>query len=46
MDLDIVTLQEILKMLKNGDIRKNIIKEYTGDTIYKYFNTWLNELDF
>ena len=46
IDLDIVTLQEILKTLKNGDIRKNMIKEYTEDTIYNYFNRWLNELDF
>ena len=23
-----------------------MIKEYTGNKIYKYFNTWLNRLDF
>ena len=45
-ELDFITFSEILKMLNNGDLRKNIIKEYTEDTIYKYFNQWLNELDF
>ena len=45
-DSDIITFCELLKMINNGDLRKNIIKEYTEDTIYIYFNQWLNELDF
>ena len=47
-DLDVGTLSEYLKMVKNqiGDIRKNIVKEYTDDVLYKFFNKWLNELDF
>ena len=47
-DFDIETLSEYLKMIKNQskDIRKSIVKEYTDDVLYKYFNKWLNELDF
>ena len=47
-DLDIETLSAYLQMIKNQneDIRKNIVKEYTSDGLYKYFNRWLNELDF
>ena len=47
-DFDIGTLSEYLKSIrdKDQDIRKNIVIEYTSDVLYKYFNKWLNELDF
>ena len=42
-------LQNILLSLKdeNDDslIRRNLIREYTGDSFYQIFNKWLNEFD-
>ena len=43
-NLDIGTLSAYLEMIRNQniDIRKGIVKEYTSDGLYKYFNKWLN----
>ena len=45
-NLDISSLQNILRSLNNDNRRINIVSEYTDDTIYPFLNTWLNELDF
>ena len=45
-NLNISSLQNILRSLNNDNRRINLVSEYTDDTIYPFLNTWLNELDF
>ena len=45
-DLDVGSLTAILETLNNDTRREYIVREYTGDSIYKYLNKWQNELDF